>query len=253
MLAWFSTQIRPQAPGLWLVLSLICFLILLLLWGTLTERRRRMVVLIRWLLIPYLGLISGGLSLRLLGLSAIDWPATFSLGAGMLFFLLAAVTLVRAITLSSSPRMDRTHLAHNRAPTPASNTTPQLTICLLSGAEELHWAFLRGGIWELMLHLPTPPANTPYLAIWLATAWGATELALTPMSGRRRLLKLVILLTSAILFLFTRNFWLCWLFHTAAWLILWPVDHEETMRQETPWPALLLQQPLKEKAGDDNQ
>jgi hypothetical protein len=99
---------------------------------------------------------------------------------------------------------------------------------LISGAEELHWAFLRGALWEMLLTLPTPLANTAYVATWLATLMGGLELAILPISGRRRLFKLVLLVASAILFFFIRNFWLCWLLHAMTWLILLPAEQKPT-------------------------
>jgi hypothetical protein len=54
--------------------------------------------------------------------------------------------------------------------------------------------------------------------------WGGALLVL-PLSlllqptGLQRLVKLVILVVTSVLFLYTRNFWLCWLVHAALVLL----------------------------------
>jgi hypothetical protein len=224
MLVWFLDQLHPQAPGLWLALSIVSLLLKLLVWGSLTERTRQAAAIGRWVLIPYLGLIIGGLSPRLLGLSAIDWQATFSLGAGILFFIMAALILVRASTVLPPTSKPEAADAIHGGRAEQLWLAPYFSVLLLSGAEEFHWAFLRGALWEMSLTLPTPPANTAYVAIWLATLVAAAELAVVHISGRARLFKLTLLLASTILFFFTRNFWLCWLLHTIAWVILLPAE-----------------------------
>ena len=234
MLVWFLAQLHPQSPGLWLTLSLLTLLLQLVVWGSLSGRNRQLLALGRWVVIPYLGLVSGGLSPRLLGLSPIDWQASFSLGAGILFFMLAALVLVRASTVLSPTATPGTAKSVQQGRAEQLWLAPYFSVLLLSGAEELHWAFLRGALWEMSLTLPTPPANTAYVAIWLATLIAAAELAVVHISGRARLFKLVLLLASAILFFFTRNFWLCWFLHTLAWIILLPAEKKQGLAAITP-------------------
>ena len=50
--------------------------------------------------------------------------------------------------------------------------------------------------------------------------WALPAVLLQPLGRADKLLKVAILFISAILFIFTRNFWLCWIFHAAAWLLL---------------------------------
>ena len=94
---------------------------------------RRYAQVARWLLVPYLGLISGGLSPRLLGLSNIDWLVSLSLGIGIIFVVLAALLIVRATTLFS------TRFSESQATLPAPmRLTPYGSVALRGGAEEFH-------------------------------------------------------------------------------------------------------------------
>lgn len=220
MRVWLLSQLNPQAPGLWLLVSALSGAILLLLWGQLSGPNRRYAQVARWLLVPYLGLISGGLSPRLMGLSNIDWLVGLSLGIGISFVVLAALLIVRATTLFSTSVPERPA----RLPAPI-RLTPYGAAWLRNGAEEFHWSFLRGGLWELLLALPATLASPAYMAVWLAAAFATVELLIFPHSGRQRLVKLTILVATTILFLYTRNFWLCWLLHTGGRLILQPVEH----------------------------
>jgi hypothetical protein len=219
---WLLSQLNPQAPGLWLLVSALAGALLLLLWGRLSESNRRYAQVTRWLLVPYLGLVSGGLSPRLMGLNNIDWLVSLSLGIGIIFVVLAALLLVRATTLLSTRFADsQTRL------TASLRLTPYGVVLLRSGAEEFHWAFLRGGLWELMLALPVSLTHPAYAAVWLAAAFATVELISFPASNRRRLVKLIILVATTLLFFYTRNFWLCWLLHIGSWLIFQPVEQIE--------------------------
>ncbi len=56
-----------------------------------------------WVLIPYLGLLVGGLSPRLMGISNLDWLPSIGLGLGFIFVVLVLLLLVRAATERESP------------------------------------------------------------------------------------------------------------------------------------------------------
>jgi hypothetical protein len=217
MIDWLPGQLRPQAPGLWLLVNLFTLFALLLSWRWLSSQSRRYALLSWWVIPPYLGVISGGLSPRLMGLTGQDWRTSLSLGVGLLFAMLATLLLVRATTIF--PASDR------QAPFPQSTRLrlgTHFQEVVMAGGEELHWVFWRGGVWEMILALPTPLPQAAYSAIWLAAILSAGELLLLALVGGRSLFKLVILLATTTLFFYTRNFWLCWLLHVAAWLLLRP-------------------------------
>ncbi len=226
MVEWFWGQLQPTAPGLWLILSLLSLVGLLLVRPWLRQPTRDLALLIRWLLIPYLGLISGGLSPRLLGLHTIDWLPSLSLGAGIAFTVLATLLVVRGVTTFSFAPTDRL----SSATLQRSGWKHYAREWLISGAEEFHWAFLRGSLWELFLRFPTPPATPGYLAVWFAALLAGSELLFSPWGNQRRWLKLVVLLATTILFFYSQNFWLCWFVHAAAWSILLPIHHQAADR-----------------------
>lgn len=241
---WLLSQLNPQAPGLWLLVSALSGAVLLLLWGHLRNLNRRYARVARWLLVPYLGLISGALSPRLLGLSNIDWLVSLSLGIGIIFVVLAALLIVRATTVLTADYPDV--LPKPTRPPGRMRLTPYGSALLFSGAEEFHWAFLRGGLWELLLALPATLTYPAYTAVWLATTIAAVELLIFPISGQQRLAKLIILIATTILFLYTRNFWLCWLLHAGGWLILQPVEQKEAAANLPPISRSLRKETLPE-------
>src|SRR4051794_29589192 len=85
-----------QAPGIWLLFSIITSLLSLILWQRAQPHWRAPFVIVIWIGIPYLGLLLGGLSPRLLGLSNIDWFISLGLGLGLIFVMLLLLMLVRA-------------------------------------------------------------------------------------------------------------------------------------------------------------
>ena len=221
-------QFSVQAPGSWLLFSLITSMLLFSLKHYLPTDWQTWLTVTFWLLIPYLGLLLGGLSPRLIGLSNIDWLASLGLGSGIIFVVLLLLILVRATTESS--RTDAPIALSHQAttmvmPTPSAERTAlttQLYQIVQSGAEEFHWCFLRGALWEFIQMLPTPPSLPAYWAVWTAAILITPEALLRQENGAQRLFLLLILLATTILFLYTRNFWLCWMLHTTAKFIANP-------------------------------
>jgi hypothetical protein len=184
-------------------------------------RWRQPVWLAHWLLVPYLGLLVGGLSPRLMGLTRIDWPASLGLGLGLMVGVVVLLVLVRAVVdLSEQPAP-----LPESPPTPVSGWRIFSDTLLWSGGAEFHWAFLRGAFWEILLSLPTPLALPAYWAIWCAALLAAVEILAARPGFVTGLLHLVTLVTTSILFFYTRNFWLCWALHTAVQLIGSPDAH----------------------------
>jgi hypothetical protein len=91
-----------------------------------------------------------------------------------------------------------------------------------AGGEEWFWCFLRAAFWELLLAWPQAVTLPLYAAIWAAGGLALPlALALQPDSARR-VIKLAVLLVTSTLFLYTRNFWLCWLIHAALVVVFTP-------------------------------
>ena len=224
---WFLSQLQMQQPGFWLLVSWLIGLagvMGLRIWPGLASWANWLAPL-RWLIVPYVGLLVGALSPRHMGLSEIDWLAGAGWGMGLILALLGLLWLIQ----SGDPNLHRSRAAL-KEPGPASY------VVLMSGLQEFHWAFLRGGLWSLLRTLDGASAGMvggvpasflaqpAYWAIWIAGVLAVIEL-LVAGSVRRigptdGLIQLFVLLASSVLFLYTRNFWLCWLLHAGVRLLL---------------------------------
>jgi hypothetical protein len=145
-----------------------------------------------------------------MGIFWIDWRTTFQLGAGL---LLVIGLLALVAWMFSIPRGE---------PGSGGDWARRLALIGLAGAEEWFWCFLRAALWEIALAMP-PVAVSP--VYW--SAWGAALLAL-PLAvalqprGPLRLVKLAILAVTTVVFIYTHNFWLCWLVHASLALLFTP-------------------------------
>ena len=222
---WLGNQLSPYAPGFWLLVSILATTLLITVQELIPARWRGLVWFAHWLLIPYLGLLVGGLSPRLLGLAGHDWLAGLGLGLGLIFAVVILLTLARAITdlgvPASAVSAGLSTATESSEPARLGWTTISSTM-LWCGIEQFHWVFLRGGIWEMMQTLPNPPDLVGYWAIWWAAAVILVELLMLRPSIFPLLIQLVALMTTSILFFYTRNFWLCWVLHVAVHLLTAP-------------------------------
>jgi hypothetical protein len=204
-----------HAPGFWLVLAGIGAVVLLVARHYVAAPFRAWLAPAYWLLLPYLALLFGAVSPRLMGIFWIDWRTTFQVGAGL---LLAIGVLAVIAWLFVLPREDAAH-----APQAGGSSLARLSLIGLGGAEEWFWCFLRAALWQIALGLPEAGVSPTY---W--SAWGAALLAL-PLAlalapnGPLRLIKLAILAVTTVVFLYTHNFWLCWLVHAALALLFAPL------------------------------
>lgn len=209
-LDWFIGQLHPLRPGFWLLLSFALSGLTLLaarfLPGKIVGRLR----MGRWIFTPYLGLLVGGLSPRLLGLSDIDWVAGLGLGVGLIFAIWLLLALVQA-TLHSE-------VTASEGVRPVGQSW--LEQIIWAGSQEFHWVFLRGAVWEMLLSLPTPPELPGYWAIWLASLLALPGIFVQHQHTAQRVIAGMLLITTAILFFYTRNFFLCWLLHASAGLFV---------------------------------
>lgn len=245
---WIVTQFAPDTPGFWLLLSALISLLLSLIWGIIPKGARKLTLLTRFILLPYIGLLTGALSPHFMGLTGLDWLVGLSLGLGICFVILLGLMLVRVTIVLATPFPLVGGEATTRTP-PLDKAllgeTNQLHLStliyqsFLNGAEEFHWAFLRGALWELLLMSPTLFALPIYWAIWGSALLALPELLLNGRNLLERLLKLILLMTTSILFLYTRNLWLCIMLHVFAGLVL-------RYRQLSPWMLPIQALPSQE-------
>ena len=207
---WEQLTLYPPWTGLWLALS---FLLAALTGGAtrlLAPDSAPIVRVIRWVLWPYIGLILGVLSPRLMGVSDIPWDSGLRVGVVLLAGIVALLVTVR-IGL---------HTDRKRLPvTPLSGGSLGFLLSV-SGAQEFHWCFLRGAVWEFLLSSPTANQIPLYWAVWISAALSLPGIFVHSRHSAERLIAAVILLTTTTLFLYTRNFWLCWLLHLSISVIL---------------------------------
>jgi len=232
---WWIPQLSPRAPGLWLLLSLLATVALSVGPARKQPAWAQWAWYGHWLLIPYFGLLLGGLSPRLMGLANLDWARGLSLGVGLIFIVAALLVLVRVTVELPSPhegRSDRDARGDRRTTfSPANNRGGWQTVLFIvavAGAEQLHWSFLRGSLWEIMLTMPDPPDLPAYWAIWIAALIVLGEAALRRPAFVQWLSLLTILATTSILFFYTSNYWLCWILHGFAAMIL--TSHTDARR-----------------------
>jgi hypothetical protein len=248
--------LHPNNPGFWILTSLIGWVAIRLTTRYWSSRQLRWINVARWVLIPYAGLMAGSLSPQLMGLTGINWQATLGVGIVLTAILIGMMAIVRFTLVDpddsadahssdavvsdrhedaapeagwlsggirplqtiDSPNID-TSAAALRPSNRDSFSWNGLTV-ILSGAEQFQWSFLRGAVWEIALLSGADTNPTGYWAIWIATLLALPAVLLQPLNRADKLLKVSILIISAMLFVFTRNFWLCWIFHASAWLLL---------------------------------
>lgn len=211
--------IAPSRAGLWLALSF-------LLAGATTVATRlaapeleRPVRIVRWVQVPYLGLLLGGLSPRFMGLSKLDWASGLFVGVVLLSGLLFLLVLIR-ISLHSDRDVQNVF-------TRGSTASPFLLI--ENSAQEFHWCFLRGAVWELLLSNLSASQSSGYWAVWIAAALALPGIAIHPKAASERVLTTFTLATTSVIFVLTRNFWLCLILHLGLRMILrWrePSQHQ---------------------------
>jgi general stress protein CsbA len=208
MQAWISTQLNISSPGFWLLIGLVLMALSPLL-SRVTLGGSGMIprLLIR-VLPPYIGLIAGGLSPRFLGLTDLNWVAGLGVGITLIVLLSIILGVMRMTTLA----LEEAH----------PSSTPLLERILDAGSQEFQWSFLRGALWGMLLTYPGDLQDPRYWAVWLGALLALMGIFAQYPRTAQRLINAVILVQTSILFYYTRNFWLCWLLHTLAVLLIGP-------------------------------
>lgn len=218
-----SAKALWQAPLGWLGASLLCGLGLMLLYRQAPLAYRHPLYIARWLVIPYLGLLAGGISPRLMGLTGIHWSASFGFGLVLIGGVLVVLLMVRSITALSLPVNPPPNPLAQQSTYLSVHAATALPISLLQlGAEEFHLAFLRSAIWEILLTFPQSSPQAGYWAAWTALGLALPEALHYHPTFAQRFCKCALLVTTTVLFIFTRNLWLSWLLHSLGWAILAP-------------------------------
>ena len=202
--------VPPTRAAIWLALSFMLGGTATLVTRLVAPDLERFVRIVRWVLVPYFGLILGGLSPRLMGLTVVGWDSRYTLGLVLLVGLLVLLLLIRI-------RLHTEADAFHAAALTSRSWTPSL---IESCAQEFHWCFLRGAVWEL-LYLGAPTLLSPqYWAVWVGAAFALPGIYFHPASLPDRLLTALVLIATSSLFLITQSFWLCCFFHLGIRVIL---------------------------------
>ena len=204
-ISWIWEQLTgaPMGAGLWLALSFLLAGLTTGLAQLFAPELERTVRVVRWVSLPYLGLVLGELSPRSMGISYIDW----SLGLRVGLVVLAGMSSLLAVV--------RIWLHNDKKPPPGGQSSGPLSLFMWigSGAQEFHWCFLRGAALELLISLPAAGQPPQYWSTWLGAAFALPGVILHSRQNSDRLATAAILLSTTSLFLYTRNFWLSWLLH----------------------------------------
>lgn len=208
---WEQLIVSPVSASLWLALSFLLAVVSTLAAKTVAPGLERPVRIARWVLVPYLGLLLGGLSPRAFGLSDLDWAAGLKEGVVILAGLVALLALIR-LGIEGQRREPALHPRRSVRALPFQ--------AVENAAREFHWCFLRGAAWEILLAMPFSAGATTYWAVWLAAALALPGIFFHPGPHSDKLISTLILGSTAGLFFLTRNFWLCLLLHLCLRAIL---------------------------------
>ena len=138
-------------PGLWLVVAFVAAIVLLVARHYVPSPWRAWLAPAYWFFIPYLALLVGAVSPRLMGLYWIDWRTTFQVGAGLLLVIGLLALLAWLFVL---PRAEAGAKV---------GWSVRLVWIGLAGTEEWFWCFLRAALWEIMWPAPQSGAAPLYL------------------------------------------------------------------------------------------
>ena len=210
--SWIWEQLTAVSTpaGLWLASSFLLAGLTAGLARLFAPNLERSVRVIRWIALPYLGLVLGVLSPRSMGVSYIDWSLGLRAGLVVLAGMLALLVIVR-IWLHS----ERSFPPGGRSPDRFS-----LIMWIESSAQEFHWCFLRGASLDLLVSLPAQDGFLQYWSTWLGAVLALPGVIFHSRNSSDRLVSAAILLSTTSLFLYTRNFWLSWLLHAGIRAVL---------------------------------
>ncbi len=217
-------SLRLAAPGFWLLTDLLSGFALWLLARKRSRRWQNRALALRRLAVPYAALLVGAVAPQGMGLAGLDWQVGLTLGVGIAGGMLLLLGMAHVAARAAAP-------AALPAPSPAPETAGGAHLVyglLYHGAQQFHWCFLRaallGVVQSAVVLWPGRAAAAAAPEYW--AIWGAVLLALPSLwsteAGLPRLHQAIALAATAVLFLYTRNFWLCWALHAGIMLFAGP-------------------------------
>lgn len=235
---WWAVQRDPaQSPTLWVLLSVVIGIAAAqAIWWAETSPRptaRRMShwlaspagrwiawwLRMAWLVGPgYAALLSGVASPRRMGLSQIDWGASFGYG-------LAFAGLALAVLLAAGISLRRSGPATSPWPSWSAAVAGSLLLAVEAGALQFQWAFYRDAAIQAAeaWGMAAPAQAGTWVGVLLVTLQGGLDPALRQdLRSPVQVLRWALLLATAVLYLLSRNFWLGWALHAAAAVLLEP-------------------------------
>jgi len=183
----------------------------LLLQHRLPQRWYSLIQLVRLSAIPYFALISGQISPRLMGFSGYDWSNSLSIGSLLIVSVFALWIGIRVTEEANSVAVEATpeQLSLGMSLKWSINGLLLLT----AGGWELNWAFWRVVFSQGVALLVAGIESPLYWGIACAVLFALLTLFFSALTPAARITSVAILIATSVLFLFTRNFWLCWFLH----------------------------------------
>ncbi len=151
--------------------------------------------------IPYLALLAGAISPRMMGLSALDWTRSLIYGLPMVLLSWLLITI-------------GWHQSQRPLPTSSAVENRWLGALVEGAAQQFHWAFYRAaGVYWLGFYWGTWVGVILLLLTWgsAPTTWRAIRHA---DQAAALLLRVLLAIVTAALYLLTPNWWLGWGLHS---------------------------------------
>lgn len=217
-----------QSLMIWGVAETVVTVIWLILHHRISQRWYQFAQLIRLCAIPYLALLAGEISQRSMGLTGYDWGNSLSVGSILMIVIVAIWFGIRIAEESSSLPLDA-DVQENGLRTSSNWSKNGLKVLTASGLE-LNWCFWRVIGTQLTAWLFVELDSPIYWGVTLSVMLLAIFIFFSSSSLATTLTNITILIATSVLFLFTRNFWLCWLLHTILLLSAMP---DTRLQQQT--------------------
>lgn len=199
-----------RALLVWVVLECLVILVWLVFQFKISIKWYAFIRLVRLAAIPYSALLLGQISPRDMGLTGYDWSSSLALGSLIMVAMLALWIGVRTTgTSASADPPEQPLLEHSNV----SLWPNRGLLVLLSGGVELNWSFWRASGVQILSYVPMPIQSPAYWGIVLAFLIVLPDTLRATTSHIGRILNAAILIATSVLFLFTKNFWLCWILH----------------------------------------